>query len=229
MKKFAIVVAGGTGTRMGSILPKQFLLVHGKPVIWYCIHAFFEAFDDITVIVVLPQAHIDTGKLIIQSIPQAHRIIIAHGGHTRFQSVKNGLALVPYHSVVFIHDGVRCLVTSSLIKRCYETAVKKGNAIPAIAAVDSLRIETLTGNEMIDRKQVRIIQTPQTFLSDIIKEAFDQDYKESFTDDASVVESRGQLVYLVEGEITNFKITTQTDLLIAEQIMKKRKELPGQL
>lgn len=222
MNKYAIIVAGGAGRRMGSNLPKQFLPLHNKPVLWYSINAFCEAYKDIKIIVVLPEAYLDTGRSIIQSIAHGESIITVKGGNSRFESVKNGLGHVPMHAIVFIHDGVRCLVTPGLIQSCYETALQKGNAIPAIKAVDTLRMETPGGNKTIDRNTVKIIQTPQTFLSNVVKEAFAQDYQESFTDDASVIESCGHNIHLVEGEITNLKITTQTDLLIAEKIIEKR-------
>jgi len=124
--------------------------------------------------------------------------------------------------MVFVHDGVRCLLTPDLIRRCYNHAIDKGNAIPAISAVDTIRIETVKGNELIDREKIRIIQTPQTFFSDIIKAAFEQDYEESFTDEASVVERLGVKIHLVEGEATNIKITRPIDILIAEKILEER-------
>src|SRR5258706_2789087 len=187
MHKYTIIVAGGTGTRMGGELPKQFQLLKGKPVLWYTLKAFTEAYDDVQVILVLPQNHIERGELIAKEFP-LHRIRITTGGETRFQSVKNGLQLVDAHAIVFVHDAVRCLVTPQLIRRCAETALEKDNAIPSIAATDTIRIETASGNESVDRNLVRIIQTPQTFFSNVIKEAYQQPYNDSFTDEANVLE-----------------------------------------
>jgi 2-C-methyl-D-erythritol 4-phosphate cytidylyltransferase len=221
MYKYAIIVAGGTGTRMGGDIPKQFQLLKGKPVLWHTLKAFTDAYDDIQLVLVLPEAHLQNGEAIAKEFSM-HRIRITPGGETRFQSVKNGLRLVDAHSIVFVHDGVRCLVTPQLIKRCAETALEKGNAIPAIAATDTIRIETSVGNHIVDRNHVRIIQTPQAFFSNIIKPAFEQPYEESFTDEASVVEKAGVKINLVEGESTNIKITKPVDLLIAEKILEER-------
>jgi 2-C-methyl-D-erythritol 4-phosphate cytidylyltransferase len=222
MHKYAIIVAGGSGLRMGAALPKQFLLLHNKPVLWYSINAFFEAFDDITIILVLPEIHLDRGSSLIQSTARPAQVILTHGGDTRFQSVKNALELVDPSGIVLIHDGVRCLVTPDLIQRCYQSASEHGNAIPAIPAVDTLRILTPAGNEMLDRSEVRIIQTPQAFRCDLVMSAYMQPFQASFTDDSSVVESSGHRINLVDGEVTNIKITNPVDLLIAEKILDDR-------
>jgi 2-C-methyl-D-erythritol 4-phosphate cytidylyltransferase len=222
MKKYAVIVAGGSGLRMGTATPKQFLPLRGKPAIWYTLTAFLDAFDDLEIIMVLPEAHIRTGQEILRSTHNPNRIWMTAGGETRFHSVKNGLNHIQQHSIVFVHDGVRCLLTPDLIRRCYKMARENGNAIPAIAATDSIRIETIGGNEIVDRNKVRIIQTPQTFYSDVIKAAFEQDYEETFTDEASVVERLGVKINLVEGEPANIKITYPIDVLIAEKILEER-------
>lgn len=160
MDKYAIIVAGGSGTRLGSSIPKQFLLLRDKPVLWYTMAAFVNAFNDITLILVLPEQHQEKGHSLIGSFIN-HKILVTTGGTTRYQSVENGLKLVPENALVFIHDGVRCLLTSALINRCYNAAILNGNAVPAIPAVDTIRIETSSGSEMIDRTKVRIIQTPK--------------------------------------------------------------------
>ena len=221
MHKYAIIVAGGTGTRMGGELPKQFQLLKGKPVLWYTLKAFTDAYEDVQIILVLPENFLEKGEQIAKEF-SLHRIRITAGGETRFHSVKNGLRLVDAHAIVFVHDAVRCLVTPQLIRRCAEAALEKDNAIPSIAAIDTLRIETDSGNEMVDRKRVRIIQTPQTFFSNIIKEAFEQPFSETFTDEASVVEKMGVKINLIEGEVTNIKITRPVDLLLAEKILEER-------
>ena len=218
MLKYAIIVAGGTGLRMGGPLPKQFMLLKGKPLLWYTINAFIEAYDDMQIILVLPELFVEKGKEIAAQFPY-NRMHITTGGETRFHSVKNGLRLVDNHAIVLVHDGVRCLVTPGLIQRCCEETIEHGNAIPGVAAVDSIRIETGSGNEVVDRSRVRTIQTPQTFFSEVIKEAFEQDYQESFTDEACVVEKLGIKINLIEGESNNIKITRPIDLLIAEKIL----------
>jgi len=225
MKKYAIIVAGGNGTRMGTTMPKQFLLLQQKPLLWYTLDTFLHAFDDIRIILVLPKENKEEGVKIIQTLNAAARVTIAEGGVTRFHSVQNGLALVTEPSVIFVHDGVRCLVTKDLIHRCYEQAVNKGSAIPVVTATDSIRIMEDEDHYVVNRNNVRIIQTPQTFRSHLLLPAFEQPYDESFTDEATVVEASGETVYLVEGEYDNIKITRPVDLLIAEKILSERSML----
>lgn len=222
MKKYAVIVAGGSGLRMGTAIPKQFLPLRGRPVLWHTLTAFLDAFKDLEIILVLPEAHIQTGQDILRSTYDPNRIWMTVGGETRFHSVRNGLSHIHHHSIVFVHDGVRCLLTPGLIRRCYDLARERGNAIPAIPAVDTIRIENIGGNVQIDRNKVRIIQTPQTFYSDIVKAAFAHEYDESFTDEASVVERLGVKIHLLDGEVSNIKITTPLDILIAEKILEER-------
>ncbi len=219
MHKYAIIVAGGSGSRMGGELPKQFQLLKGKPVLWYTLKAFTDAYEDIQIILVLPENHLEPGQQIVKEFP-GHRIRITTGGQTRFHSVRNGLRLVDAHAIVFVHDGVRCLVSPQLIRRCAGAALENTNAIPSIAATETIRLETASGNEAVDRNRVRIIQTPQTFFSDVIKQAYEQAYDPSFTDEASVVEQTGVKINLIEGEVTNIKITRPIDLVIAEKILE---------
>ncbi len=219
MNKYAIIVAGGTGTRMGAKLPKQFMLLKGKPVIYYTIRAFLEAYDDLQIILVLPSEYISTGGEIANGYFDNKRIQITAGGDTRFQSVKNGLALVEEESIIFVHDGVRCLLTKKLIHRCYQKALETGTAIPAITSKDSIRLLSQEGSEAFDRNKVMLVQTPQTFQSKILLPAFSVDYKDEFTDEATVVEAAGVKISLVEGEENNIKITRPVDLLIAESYL----------
>ena len=221
MQKIAVIVAGGMGQRMGAAVPKQFLLLHGKPILWYTLQRFLSIWDDLHVVLVLPKEHQAEGVKIVESLQASHRVSVAEGGDTRFQSVKNGLSLIKEPAVIFVHDGVRCLLSSELIKRCYEQALEKGSAIPAVAATDSIRIVEGEGHYVADRNLVRIIQTPQTFLSDLLLPAFQQSYQASFTDEATVVEASGKKVFLIEGEYTNLKITRPEDLQIAEQILQQ--------
>ena len=223
MKKFAVIVAGGTGTRMQSNTPKQFLLLHSKPILWYTIRSFLQAYTDIQIILVLPSTHI--GTEVVQSLLLNERITAIAGGETRFHSVQNGLKLVAENSIVFVHDGVRCLVSPQLIKRCVEQAEQCGSAIPAVTATDSLRMEINGAHKVIDRQKVNLVQTPQTFRSEIILPAFAQEYSPHFTDEATVVESSGKEVFLIEGEYENIKITRPVDLWFAEKILSERSAL----
>ncbi len=220
--KYTIIVAGGTGTRMQSQVPKQFMLIHEKPVLWYSIRAFLDADDSMKIIVVLPEAYMQEGMDIIAQFPEPLRFSVMNGGITRFHSVKNGLEDVTTESIVLVHDAVRCLVTPELIQRCYQGALEKGNAIPAIEPIDTLRMITASGSHPVDRSHFRIIQTPQAFKSSILIKAFEQDYDPSFTDEASVVEKSGMAIHLVEGSATNFKITRQQDLIAAAAILQPR-------
>jgi 2-C-methyl-D-erythritol 4-phosphate cytidylyltransferase len=223
MKKVALIVAGGNGSRMNSDIPKQFLLLENKPVLYYSIKAFLDAFDDLEIILVLPEEHIALGQEIIDGYFDHSRFKITAGGRTRFHSVLNGLAIAgDEEAIIFVHDGVRCLITPALIKNCYEAALKSGTAIPVVACRDSVRILTSNGNKGINRNKVKLMQTPQTFHSKILLPAYAIDYKDQFTDEATVVEAYGMKVTLVEGEINNIKITTQEDLLIARHILNNQ-------
>jgi 2-C-methyl-D-erythritol 4-phosphate cytidylyltransferase len=219
VKKNAIIVAGGTGTRMGANLPKQFMLLKGKPVIYYSIKTFLDAYDDLEIILVLPAEYIGTGNEIVKGYFDKKRIQITTGGNTRFHSVKNGLKLVEKESIVFVHDGVRCLLTKDLIHRCYNKALETGTAVPVIASKDSIRLLSKEGSEAFDRNKVMLVQTPQTFQSKILLPAFQVEYKNEFTDEATVVEASGIKISLVEGEENNIKITSPGDLLIAESYL----------
>jgi 2-C-methyl-D-erythritol 4-phosphate cytidylyltransferase len=207
---------------MGGSLPKQFMLVNEKPVLYYTLRTFFRAFDDLLIILVLPVDYTDMGQEIIDAWFDKERCHITAGGETRFQSVKNGLQFVEKDSIVFIHDGVRCLLTEQLIHRCYQQVLESGSAIPVIASRDSVRLLKEGDNEAIDRNKVMLVQTPQAFHSNIILPAFQIDYKEKFTDEATAVEAYGMKVTLVEGEEDNIKITRPVDLLFAEKILKER-------
>lgn len=227
LDKYAIIVAGGTGTRMGASIPKQFLLIQEKPVLYYTIDTFLKSFPDLKIILVLPEGFIEMGKEVIDAFFDYSRIQITAGGETRFHSVQNGLKLVEEDSIVFVHDAVRCLVSVKLIQRCYENALNIGSAVPVVYGKDSFRLlnEEANDNTALDRTKVVLVQTPQTFHSKIILPAFEIDYKERFTDEATVVEAFGLKIHLVEGEETNIKITNQIDMIVAEQIMIQRKKI----
>ncbi len=222
MKKYAILVAGGEGLRMGTDTPKQFLLLAGKPVLYHSVQAFLQAQPDVQIILVLPKAHLHIGAQMIEEINDGGRVLITAGGQTRFESVQNGLQWVREESIVFVHDGVRCMVSANLINRCYQQAVEKGSAIPAVKATDTIRMVEHGHHRIVDRNAVYIIQTPQTFQSALLLAAFNQPYHESFTDEASVVEAMGQKVYLIDGAYDNIKITRPIDLLVAEKLLQER-------
>lgn len=215
--KYVIIVAGGSGSRMKSQIPKQFLELEEKTILQHSIEAFYCFDNQINIVVVLPKNQIVFWKEICgknsQTMPK-HQITI--GGETRFHSVKNGLKLVSKNSLVAIHDGVRPLIEKEVIANCFKVAEQKGNAIPAIKPVDSLRFVENDKNKAVNREQYRAIQTPQTFKTDLIKKAYNQEFSSLFTDDASVLENIGEEIFLVEGSRKNIKITTPEDLLIAK-------------
>jgi 2-C-methyl-D-erythritol 4-phosphate cytidylyltransferase len=222
MKKTAIIVAGGTGQRMGTVVPKQFLAIEGKTILLHTIDQFVAAFSDMNFVIVLPEGYIQEGKNLIGSSGLTQQFQFVAGGDTRFQSVKNGLAQVDKEAIVFVHDAVRCLLTPALIQRCYQQAVEKGSAIPAVSSTDSIRVMEAGQHHVVDRENVMMIQTPQTFNATLLIHAFEQSYLPSFTDEANVVEASGTPVYLVDGEFENIKITRPLDLAIAEYILAKR-------
>jgi 2-C-methyl-D-erythritol 4-phosphate cytidylyltransferase len=222
MNKYAVIVAGGNGSRMNSALPKQFLLLKNKPVLYYSIHSFLAAYEDMKIILVLPEEHVAAGQEIIDAWFDYKRIKITVGGRTRFHSVQNGLQLVDEACIVLVHDAVRCLISTTLIHRCYEAALEFGAAIPVVDCKDSVRFVSAHGNEALERRHIKLVQTPQAFLSTILLPAFNIDYKDKFTDEATVVEAFGMKVHLVEGEEDNIKITQPQDLLLAEKILDER-------
>lgn len=223
MVKYAIIVAGGSGSRMGGGIPKQFRLIQGKPVLYYTLNSFLQAYDDIKVILVLPEEHLQLGQEIVDGFFDSRRVQLTVGGRTRFHSVQNGLRLVREESIILVHDGVRCLITPALVQRCCEAAAEMGSAIPVVPSKDSVRLLKETGgNEAIDRTKVQLVQTPQAFHSKILLPAFAIDYKDWFTDEATVVEAFGLTLHLVEGEQENIKITQPIDLVVAENMLQNR-------
>lgn len=223
MKKFAVIVAGGVGKRMNSELPKQFMLLLGKPVLYYTIRAFLQSFPDLVIILVLPEDHIEKGKELVDAYFDPMRIKFVSGGETRFHSVRQGVGLAPEDSIIFVHDGVRCLVTPQLIRYCYDSAVENGSAIPCMPLKDSIRMVNSNKSEALDRSKLKAIQTPQCFHGKLLLPALNNiEFKEKFTDEATVVESYGIDLHLMEGEDTNIKITTPIDMMLAEHILLLR-------
>lgn len=219
MHKYAIIVAGGNGTRMQSELPKQFLELAGKPILMHTINAFY--FDEIEIILILPADQLTFWN----SLCTQHSFSVPHtivaGGATRFNSVKNGLdSIADKSGLVAIHDGVRPLIKRGPISNSYKVAENSGNAIVSVASKDSLRKISGNSNKAVNREAYRLIQTPQTFQIKSIKAAFNADYQPSFTDDASVLEHHGETINLITGDYRNIKITTPEDLLVAESFLK---------
>ena len=219
MKKFVIIVAGGSGSRMGSEIPKQFLELCGKPVLMHTIEVFLDFDPESEIIVVLPedQQLFWKGLCLKHSFSLQHQVVA--GGKIRFHSVLNGLSQIKDEGIVFIHDGVRPLVSRETLDRCLETAQKYGNAIPVLPVTESLRKQEGSQNISVDRSQYFSVQTPQTFRTGQILEAYKQDFDPTFTDDASVAEKAGFSIFMVEGNPENIKITTPIDLIIAETLL----------
>jgi 2-C-methyl-D-erythritol 4-phosphate cytidylyltransferase len=218
MKKYALIVAGGSGARMGTEIPKQFLQLAGKPILMHTIEKFYSYDSAIDIIVVLAENQITYWENIIDKTGFNVPHYTTMGGSERFYSVQNGLRMINNPSLVAIHDAVRPLVSVETIKRCFESASLYGNAIPVTSPSDSIRLLTDMGNRPLNRESVKLIQTPQVFDSELIKRAYNQKYSPDFTDDASVLEKAGEKIILVEGNPQNIKITNAVDLTIAEKL-----------
>ena len=221
MSDYIIVVAGGKGLRMGSDIPKQFLPIGDKPVLMRTLERFREYSDDLQIILVLPEAQQDYWQELCKKYDFKVEYLLANGGQTRFHSVQNGLALVPDNAegVVGIHDGVRPFPSIGVIRNCYETARIAKAVIPVIPVVETVRHLNNDDSMTVPRNEYRLVQTPQTFDIQLLKAANHQPYNDGFTDDASVVESYGHKITLVEGNRENIKITTPYDITVAEAII----------
>lgn len=224
MNRVAVIVAGGSGTRMGNDLPKQFLKLNGREILLHSVDAFINAYADIKIILVLPKDYISFTKELIGEQNYPTTIDVVEGGATRFDSVKNGLLHVGVAEIVFVHDAVRCLVTPKLIRACSTSAETKGSAVPVIPVRDSMRRVDPQGNTstIINRENLVVVQTPQTFSTNLLVSAFNVTYTPAFTDEASVVEAAGHEIHLIPGEETNIKITFPEDLDYAEWIIGNR-------
>ncbi len=219
MRTYAVIVAGGSGTRMGGNIPKQFLLLKNKPVLQHTLERITSFDADVELILALPASHIDYWKSLARKHDCRIQHTIVEGGETRFHSVKNALKEIKEEAIVAIHDGVRPLVSPVAWERCIKAAHKHGAVIPVLELNDSIREVKDKGSKAVNRENFRLVQTPQTFRSEIIIKAYEQDFDESFTDDASVVEKMGQTIYLEKGNRENIKITRQLDLSIAEVLI----------
>jgi 2-C-methyl-D-erythritol 4-phosphate cytidylyltransferase len=231
--EYALIVAGGRGTRIKSDLPKQFLEVQGKPILLHTIEAFYKYSKDITVILVLPEDQFPIWHQISEKYNCDKTLVLRSGGPSRFQSVKNGLDAIEGKGLVAIHDGVRPLVTPEIISRSFRLAEIHGSAVAAVELKESLRMRDASGKpdaqknvfKAVDRSQFRIIQTPQTFDIAIIKNAYTMSEDPTLTDDASVAERGGQSILLFEGSYQNIKVTTPEDLLIVAALLQEFKRV----
>jgi 2-C-methyl-D-erythritol 4-phosphate cytidylyltransferase len=219
MKKYAIIVAGGSGSRMKSDLPKQFIEIGGLPILMHTLKRFKEADTEIELILVLPESQFEFWEELCEIHSEFTRAIphkLVAGGKSRFQSGRNGLQVINNEGLVAIHDGVRPFVSAEIINESFRVADEKGTAVVSVASKDSVRVN----GQAIDRSTVRLIQTPQTFQIPLIKKAFETPELSTFTDDASVAEHAGFEIHLIEGAYENIKITTPEDLLWAEVLLK---------
>ena len=221
MQKFAVIVAGGKGVRMGNDTPKQFLLIRNKPILMHTLEAFHRYNPDITLVLVISEHE----QARWQDLCQQYSFFLEHkvvaGGINRSDSVRQGLdAIQSENGLVAIHDGVRPLVSTEIIAKSFAESEKQGNAVVSVPLKDSIRFDDGIENKALDRSQYRLIQTPQTFLLPLIREAYQKIGQLSLTDDASVLESAGHRIHLIDGDYRNIKITTQEDMLIAEALWK---------
>jgi 2-C-methyl-D-erythritol 4-phosphate cytidylyltransferase len=221
-KEYALIVAGGKGTRIKSKAPKQFLELNGLPVLMHTILAFYRYSEAISIILVLPEDDMETWRLLCTQYNFKKPLILQKGGETRFQSVKNGLQKIEGDGLVAIHDGVRPLIRENIIAASFRLAAVHNSAIAAVRLKESIRMTDQDNTHAVDRSKFRLIQTPQTFKVSLIKSAYEMPEDLSLTDDASVAEKAGQAISLFEGSYENIKITTAEDLIIAEALLKAR-------
>jgi 2-C-methyl-D-erythritol 4-phosphate cytidylyltransferase len=222
MTEYALIVAGGKGTRIRSALPKQFLEINGLPVLMHSINAFIRYSPAIKIILVLHEDDMGTWKSLALAHSFDHHLILQTGGETRFQSVKKGLEKIEEEGLVAIHDGVRPLVSADIIAASFRLASVHGCAVAAVRLKESIRVTDPDATKALDRSKYRLIQTPQTFTVSLIKKAYETKEDPSLTDDASVAERSGHPISLFEGSYANIKITTTDDLVIAEALMKQK-------
>ena len=224
MNKSVIIVAGGSGIRMGIDLPKQFILLEKLPILMWSILCFIRYDPAIRIIVVLPESQISYWKeLCIQhSFNHPHKVV--QGGETRFLSVKNGLEALEMCDLVAVHDGVRPLVSKTTIQNCFNRAALSGAAIPVLPVNDTVRSGNMEDSETVDRSCFYFVQTPQIFKDILLREAYKQPWNAAFTDDASVVEKMGIQVKMVPGNLENIKITHPGDLVLAKEYLKKMRD-----
>lgn len=220
--EYALIVAGGKGTRIKSKLPKQFLELTGKPILLHTLEAFYRYSENITIVLVLPEDDFAIWNDICKKFNFTKPILLQKGGETRFQSVKNGLEKITGPGLVAVHDGVRPLVSEDIIGASFRLAAVHQSAVAAVRLKESIRMTDQDNTKAMDRSRFRLIQTPQTFSIDLIKQAYQMKEDDTMTDDASVVEKLGHTISLFEGSYENIKITTPEDLIVAEALVKNR-------
>ena len=220
--EYALIVAGGKGTRIKSKLPKQFLELNGLPILMHTINAFVRYSTSVRIILVLPEDDFDIWNVLCEKFNFTTPVILQRGGESRFQSVKNGLDKIDGEGLVAIHDGVRPLVSEDIIGASFRLAAVHQSAVAAVRLKESIRMTDQDNTKAMDRSRFRLIQTPQTFQVDLIKKAYQQKEDVSMTDDASVAERAGHIISLFEGSYENIKITTPEDLIVAEALMKQK-------
>jgi 2-C-methyl-D-erythritol 4-phosphate cytidylyltransferase len=226
--RYVIIVAGGVGVRMSGNLPKQFLMLGDKPILVHTIQRWTKFDPDIPIILVLPETHHATWKEITEQFDVQGNITVVNGGSERFYSVKNALQHVPDDVLVAIHDAVRPLVSGETIAASFALAEQHGSAVPYTIPQESVRMEKNDGSNFpLNRNMLRIIQTPQTFVSTKLKQSYQQSYRDDFTDDASVWEQAGETVFLFEGNRENIKITTALDLEMAKGLILQTHKATG--
>ncbi len=215
-----IVVAGGRGVRMGGSIPKQFRLLEGEPVLARTIRNFARALPGARIVAVLPAEHLPFWRNLCKRFDVAPHMTV-EGGAERFHSVRNGLAALGSDvELIAVQDGVRPLTSDELIRRTARAAAEHGAAVPVIEAVDSCRLTDGAGSHIVDRRRLRIVQTPQIFRADILRRAYEAAYSADFTDDASVVERSGHSIFLCQGERQNLKITAPEDFIVARALLE---------
>jgi 2-C-methyl-D-erythritol 4-phosphate cytidylyltransferase len=220
--RYLLIMAGGLGLRMGGDLPKQLMLLDGRPIIFHTIDRFLEYDPNIKIVIVLPEKFLDGWISLCDQYGFKNNHTVCSGGDERFHSVKNGLKMTRGDSLIAIHDSVRPLVSIKTITNCFDMASQKGNAIPVINTQESVREVGTAENDSrpLERSTIRLVQTPQVFSSELLFKAYNCEYSPHFTDDATVVEGLGVKINLVEGNRENIKITTPEDLLLAETLIK---------
>ncbi|WP_347157425.1 2-C-methyl-D-erythritol 4-phosphate cytidylyltransferase [Pontibacter chitinilyticus] len=221
LPEYAIIVAGGSGSRMQYLLPKQFIEVAGKPILMHTIERFYTYNPQVRLVVVLPEQQLSTWRALCHKYNFRLFHMVVPGGSTRFGSVKNGLDAVQGEALVAVHDGVRPFIDTTIIKTTYAAAAAYGSAVVAVLPKDSIRELTPEGSRAVPRDKYKLVQTPQCFRASILRQAYQQPEQAHFTDDASVVESIGEKIVLVEGSYRNIKITTPEDLILAEAFARK--------